>query len=45
MLAAEHGHTEAVKALIEAGADINLQNEASYRLFINVCSSSIVLFH
>ena len=31
MLAAEHGHTEAVKALIEAGADINLQNKASSR--------------
>ena len=25
MLAAQHGDTEAVKALIEAGADINLQ--------------------
>ena len=45
MLAAQRGHTEIVKALIEAGAKVNLQNEASYRLFINVCSSSIVLFH
>ena len=39
MLAAQRGHTEIVKA------KVNLQNEASYRLFINVCSSSIVLFH
>ena len=31
MLAAQHGHTEAVKALIKAGADINLQNKASFR--------------
>ena len=31
MLAALPGYTEAVKALIEAGADINLQNEASSR--------------
>ena len=31
MLAAQHGHREAVKALIEAGADINLQNKASSR--------------
>ena len=31
MLAAERGYTEAVKALIKAGADINLQNKASSR--------------
>ena len=31
MLAVQLGHTEAVKALIEAGADINLQNKASSR--------------
>ena len=31
MLAAQGGYTEAVKALIEAGADINLQNKASSR--------------
>ena len=31
MLVAQRGNTEAVKALIEAGADINLQNKASSR--------------
>ena len=31
MLAAQHGHMETVKALIEAGANVNLQNEASSR--------------
>ena len=31
MLAAHGGHTETVKALIEAGADVNLHNEASFR--------------
>ena len=31
MLVAKRGYTEAVKALIEAGADINLQNKASSR--------------
>ena len=42
MLAARRGHTEAVKALIEAGADINLQNKASsFILFISVYSGSI----
>ena len=30
MLAAQGGYTEAVKALIEAGADINLQNKARF---------------
>ena len=35
MLAAQHGHTEAVKALIEAGADVNLRNRVSPR---NLCS-------
>ena len=29
MLAAEGGHTETVKALIEAGADMNLRNRVS----------------
>ena len=28
MLAGQGGHTETVKALIEAGANVNLQNEA-----------------
>ena len=42
MLAAGRGHTEAVKALIEAGADVNLQNKASsFILFISVSSGSI----
>ena len=37
MLAAQRGHTETVKALIEAGADVNLQNKASsFILFISV---------
>ena len=31
MLAAHGGHTETVKAMIEAGANVNLQNEASSR--------------
>ena len=42
MLAARRGHTEAVMALIEAGADVNLQNKASsFVLFISVYSGSI----
>ena len=42
MLAAQRGHTETVKALIEAGADVNLQNKASsFILFISVYSDSI----
>ena len=42
MLAAQPGHTETVKALIEAGADVNLQNKASsFILFISVYSGSI----
>ena len=42
MLAAYSGHTETVKMLIEAGADINLQNIASsFMLFISVYSGSI----
>ena len=42
MLAAQGGHTETVSALIEAGADVNLQNEASFfMLFISVYSGSI----
>ena len=31
MLAAQYGYTEEVKALTEAGADINLRNKASSR--------------
>ena len=31
MLAAQCGHTETVKALIEAGANVNLQYKASSR--------------
>ena len=30
MLAAQGGHTETVKALIEAGADVNLINFVSF---------------
>ena len=46
MLAAQGGHTETVNVLIEAGTDVNLQNKASsFILFIDVYSSSIVLFH
>ena len=46
MLAACGGHTKTVKALIEAGTDVNLQNKASFfMLFISVYSGSIVLFH
>ena len=42
MLAACGVHTETFQALIEAGADINLQNEASsFILFISVYSGSI----
>ena len=42
MLAAQGGHTETVKALIEAGADVDLQNKASsFILFISVYSGSI----
>ena len=29
MLAARRGHTEAVKALIEAGADMNISNDVT----------------
>ena len=29
MLAARRGHTEAVKALIEAGADVNISNNVA----------------
>ena len=44
MLTAYSGHTETVKTLIEAGADVNLQNKArSFVLFISVYSGS--LFH
>ena len=49
MLAAQGGHTETVKALIEAGADVNLGDEASFRslpiIYQCVYISSIVLFH
>ena len=49
MLAAQSGHTETVKALIEACADVNLRIRASfkshYNYFISMCGSSIVLFH
>ena len=42
MLAACGGHTETVQALIEAGADVNLQNEvSSFILFISVYTVSI----
>ena len=42
MVAAYSGHTETVKALIEAGANVNLQNKASsFILFISVYSGSI----
>ena len=42
MLAAYGGHTETVKTLIEAGADVNLQNKASsFIVFISVNSGSI----
>ena len=45
MVAAQGGHTETVKVLIEAGADVNLHNKASsFILFISVYSGSIVLF-
>ena len=44
MLTAYSGHTETVKMLIEAGADVNLQNKASsFVLFISVYSRG--LFH
>ena len=42
MVAAYSGHTETVKALIEAGADVNLRNKASsFILFISVYIGSI----
>ena len=42
MLAACSGHTETVKTLIEAGADVDLQTKASsFVLFISVYSGSI----
>ena len=42
MLAARRGHTETVQALIEASADVDLQNKASsFVLFISVYSGSI----
>ena len=42
MVAAYSGHTETVKTLIEAGADVKLQNKASFFiLFISVYSGSI----
>ena len=40
MLAAYSGHTETVKMLIEAGADVDLQ-ASSFVLFISVYSGSI----
>ena len=47
MLAAQRGHTETVQALIEVGADVNLQNKASsFVLFISVCIvAPFGLFH
>ena len=33
MLAAQGGHTETVKALIEAGADVNLINRVSLGIY------------
>ena len=47
MLAARCGHIDAVMALIEAGADVNLQNKASsFVLFISVCIvAPFGLFH
>ena len=33
MLAAQGGHTETVKALIEAGADVNLVNRVSLGIY------------
>ena len=42
MVAAYSGHTETVKELIEADADVNLRNKASsFILFISVYSGSI----
>ena len=42
MVAACSGHTETVKTLIEAGADVDLQKKASsFVLFISVYSGSI----
>ena len=42
ILSAHGGHTETVKALIEAGTDVNLQNKASsFILFIIVYIGSI----
>ena len=44
MMAARCGHTETVKILIVADADVNLQNKASsFVLFISVYSRG--LFH
>ena len=43
MLAARRGHTETVKALIEAGADVSLQNKVSS---LSVCIvAPFGLFH
>ena len=41
MLAAEGGHTETVKALIEAGADVNLKGDILY----GVCSIMLAVLY
>ena len=47
MVAAQGGHTETVKVLIEAGAGANLHNKASsFILFISECIvAPFGLFH
>ena len=42
MLAAQGGHTETVKALIEAGADVNLKGDI---ILYRVCSIMLAVLY
>ena len=44
MLAAENGHTDVVKVLLEAGAAIEAKNDVSKRISICTCVCVFVLY-